>query len=404
MAILLDSDDKLYPNHLEVANNLLLSNAELVIFHLAYEEIDKDGNIIRKNINLSSTSLIKGNTYGCHGMFLKKSFFQQFYFNEDRTIAGLEDWELWLRISAQYPIPHFPIITSALIQHDQRSVLLTKKESLINRVNAFMNYVLNNQDIVHTYKNKLQLFRCSCYTYISLHLALTGKYKSTSFYYLLKGIIENPFFIFQKTFFCYYKTYYTHMVKLKKILVLTYWDFNDALIQTYTLPYLYIISKYIPENSTIYLLTLNKNTTDNINFTHPQIKVLQFKYIPFGLKAIFYYSYLLIYLFIFILTQEITHIHACAHLRDYLVIFIHSYPKTMIIDSYEPHAEAMVEVGEWKKNSLPFRLLFYFEKKMTHHAKYLLQLLKKCYRICGKYDIVSILIKTTGLLNPPVSI
>jgi len=201
----LDSDDKLYPNHLEVANNLLLSNSELVIFHLAYEEIDKEGNIIRKNINLSSTSLIKGNTYGCHGMFLRKSFFQQFYFNEDRTIAGLEDWELWLRISAQYPIPHFPIITSALIQHDQRSVLLTKKESLINRVNAFMNYVLNNQDIVHTYKNKLHLFRCSCYTYISLHLALSGKYKSTSFYYLLKGIIENPLFIFQRRFFAIIK-------------------------------------------------------------------------------------------------------------------------------------------------------------------------------------------------------
>jgi hypothetical protein len=117
----------------------------------------------------------------------------------------LEDWELWLRISAQHPIPHFPVITSALIQHEQRSVLLTKKESLINRVNAFMNYVLNNEDIVHTYKNKLHLFRCSCYTYISLHLALTGKYKSSSFYYLLKGIIENPLFIFQRRFFAIIK-------------------------------------------------------------------------------------------------------------------------------------------------------------------------------------------------------
>lgn len=168
------------------------------------------------------------------------------------------------------------------------------------------------------------------------------------------------------------------MVKLKKILVLTYWDFNDALIQTYTLPYLYIISKYIPENSTIYLLTLNKNTTDNINFTHPQIKVLQFKYIPFGLKAIFYYSYLLIYLFIFILTQEITHIHAwCtpAGLFGYILSIVTRRP--LIIDSYEPHAEAMVEVGEWKKNSLPFRLLFYFEKKMTHHAKYLIATTEK---------------------------
>jgi len=168
------------------------------------------------------------------------------------------------------------------------------------------------------------------------------------------------------------------MVKPKKIFVLTYWDFNDALIQTYTLPYLYIISKYIPDNSTIYLLTLNKNTTDNINFTHPQIKVLQFRYIPFGLKAIFYYSYLLFYLFIFILTQKITHIHAwCtpAGLFSYILSIVTRRP--LIIDSYEPHAEAMVEVGEWKKNSLPFRLLFFFEKKMSHHAKYLIATTEK---------------------------
>jgi hypothetical protein len=111
------------------------------------------------------------------------------------------------------------------------------------------------------------------------------------------------------------------MVKPKKLLVLTYWDFNDALIQTYTLPYLYIISKYIPENSTIYLLTLNKNTTDNINFTHSQIKVLQFRYIPFGLKAIFYYSYLLFYLFILFLHKKLLISMHGAHLRAYLVIF-----------------------------------------------------------------------------------
>ena len=42
--------------------------------------------------------------------------------------------------------------------------------------------------------------------------------------------------------------------------------------------------------------------------------------------------------------------------------------KPLILDSYEPHAEAMIENGEWKKNSLSFKLLFYFEKKQTRHA------------------------------------
>lgn len=34
----------------------------------------------------------------------------------------------------------------------------------------------------------------------------------------------------------------------------------------------------------------------------------------------------------------------------------------LIIDSYEPHAESMVENGTWKKSSLKFKILFWLEK------------------------------------------
>lgn len=196
----LDSDDIIYPFHLMKANEIIQSHSYLTIFHLAYEIIDKKNNAKRKMINISPLSIIEGNSYSCHGIFIKKNFFEKFYFNEDRTIAGLEDWELWLRISAQHPIPHFPVVTSAIIEHPQRSVLQTQKEHLIKRVTTFMQYVLNNQDITNAYKKKLHLFRCSCFTYIALHLSLTGKNKLTSIHYLMKGLFENPTFIFQRRF------------------------------------------------------------------------------------------------------------------------------------------------------------------------------------------------------------
>ena len=43
------------------------------------------------------------------------------------------------------------------------------------------------------------------------------------------------------------------------LLVITYWSFKDALIQTYTLPYLKIIQKYRPKDSYLFLLTLEQS-------------------------------------------------------------------------------------------------------------------------------------------------
>jgi glycosyltransferase involved in cell wall biosynthesis len=159
----------------------------------------------------------------------------------------------------------------------------------------------------------------------------------------------------------------------KNILVLTYWDYNDALIQTYTLPYVKIISENLKYNERIYLLTLNMSKKKDITFEHPKIKILSFSYIPFGVTAFFYYSWMLFFLWYFILVKKISHIHAwCtpAGLFGYILSVLTG--RKLIIDSYEPHAEAMVEVGEWKKNSLPHKILFWFEKKMTHKAEYLI--------------------------------
>lgn len=158
----------------------------------------------------------------------------------------------------------------------------------------------------------------------------------------------------------------------KNILILTYWDFNDALIQTYTLPYLKIISNNINDESKIFLLTLNKKNIST-SFNHPKIKVLNFCYIPFGIKAIFYYGFMLLYLIWFIYKNKITHIHAwCTPAGVFGYILSVLTNKPLIIDSYEPHAEAMIEVGEWKKKSLAFKFLFFMENKMTHRAKYLI--------------------------------
>jgi glycosyltransferase involved in cell wall biosynthesis len=194
----LDSDDILYPNHLITASEII-SKYPIKVFHLAYEVL-LNNKVIEKKINIKPDSIIYGNAYSCHGIFMEKHFFQNFYFNENRIIAGLEDWELWLRISTQTEIKHFPIITSAIIQHPNRSVMQVDKDKWIKKIETFIDIVTSNPATIQKYQKKLHLFYCGAYTYLALHLSFDKKNKKETFEYLLIGLKHYLFFIFKKRF------------------------------------------------------------------------------------------------------------------------------------------------------------------------------------------------------------
>ncbi len=160
----------------------------------------------------------------------------------------------------------------------------------------------------------------------------------------------------------------------RKILVITYWSFSDALVQTYTLPYLRIIRDILPEGSKLYLVTLENKTFSNSEIEIEKgIFKISFAYIPFGLRAIFSWRNNISFLKKFIQEKNIDTIHTwCtpAGAIGYLLSKKTGVP--LILDSYEPHAEPMVESGTWKKGGIAFRTLFQLEKKQTHHAKYLI--------------------------------
>jgi len=156
------------------------------------------------------------------------------------------------------------------------------------------------------------------------------------------------------------------------ILVLTYWSYEDALIQTYTLPYVSIIAEQLSTDSEIFLLTLDKNNCNQAN-TKNKINHISIPYKKFGLGGIIMWLKIIFKLIRLIRQKKIDTIHAwCtpAGMMAYILSILTG--KRLIIDSYEPHAEAMVENGTWKKNSLAFKILFYFEKKLTQRASYLI--------------------------------
>lgn len=165
---------------------------------------------------------------------------------------------------------------------------------------------------------------------------------------------------------------------MNNVLVLTYWSYSDALIQTYTLPYVRIIKKNLPPGSSIYLFTLEKSEIalkkskrDSVGalLKKEGIYWLPFVYKPFGLYAFFSWVVICLNLCLLVCRRKITTIHCwctpAGGIGYFLSLLLN---RRLILDSYEPHAETMIENGTWRKDGLAFRLLFWLEKKQTQRA------------------------------------
>jgi len=165
----------------------------------------------------------------------------------------------------------------------------------------------------------------------------------------------------------------------KNVLVITNWSYRDALIQSYTLPYVRLIKENIPASGLIYLVTLEQESRKVNQANKERIKDelreqgiiwIDFNFSKFGNKAIVERIIQLIKLWLLCFRRNITYIHSwCtpAGVTGYLLSVLTG--RELILDSFEPHAEPSVETGTWKANSVAYKLLFYFEKKQAKRAK-----------------------------------
>ncbi len=145
-----------------------------------------------------------------------------------------------------------------------------------------------------------------------------------------------------------------------KILFITQWQYEDALIQTYTLPYVQIIKKLTGFGC--YLICVNKGGTKTVVREENGVTLIV---LPFGTGNQFVnWGKNLLALRKLIKTEGITHLHPWCTPAGSIGLILKLLNRKLIltIDSFEPHAEAMVENGTWKKGGLKNKVLSYMEK------------------------------------------
>ena len=196
----LDSDDLLYPNHLAAASDYLSSFVDKPEwFFQEYDIQDKDQKIAisYNRSNPLQTLIEEGNFMSCHGVFLRRDVFLANQFKEDRRLSGSEDYELWLRLAAQYELHINPIVTSSLVQHDDRSVFNFKSEPLIQRKKILLESLKSNKAFMNKFGDRYRSIEENSYSYIALHLMMSG-YKSRALDYLWKSLKMSPRRAFSK--------------------------------------------------------------------------------------------------------------------------------------------------------------------------------------------------------------
>jgi glycosyltransferase involved in cell wall biosynthesis len=200
-----DSDDLAYPNHLEEASKLINKHQDPEWFHLSFVTATPEGVITRQMDNNTNPTLnhqlYLGNSLSCNGVFIRKDIALQHTFNEDRQLSASEDYELWCRLAARFPLYYSNTVTSVIVDHDMRSMHKINGEQLFKRLNLLAHYLENDKQTVQYFGkdfNKIQMY---IYAYIAVSVASQRTLKLTSMHYLLKAFKKSTAIITRKIFY-----------------------------------------------------------------------------------------------------------------------------------------------------------------------------------------------------------
>ncbi len=202
-----DSDDEMLPNHVAALKELVDQNNKPEVVATSFM-IKSENNILKATKNKFSklqkkrkNFLIEGNYFSCNSVSVRKDVALLNPFVEDRKLSVSEDYELWLRLSAQFPFHTSSVITSYLIQHGQRSVnTMLNAQKLETRFTTFIQLVSDNKQIKEYFGKDFNYLIMKNYLLLALELANCG-HKKKSVKYLKQAWKYSKSLVVKKWFY-----------------------------------------------------------------------------------------------------------------------------------------------------------------------------------------------------------
>lgn len=198
-----DSDDEMYPNHLQVVADYLAAHGSVEVIHTGYEVLDENGRLVHEVCDFQQNTnevLLHDNPLACNTVFVRRDISLANPFVEDRRLSSAEDWELWLRLASKYPFHSIEAKTFCLREHGGRSLNTISPDAIIVRDELFGQLIRQNVDFQRRYPAKAASFAADRYTFITLNLALSKKRRMDTVRYLWRAVQQDLSVVLRRRF------------------------------------------------------------------------------------------------------------------------------------------------------------------------------------------------------------
>ncbi len=177
-------------------------------FHLGFEMKDEQGKTLYQcnDINgLANERLIRVNYINPNPLFLHSSTLKEVRYHEDRKLSGTEDWLYHLQIAARYDIIAFDkIITSCMIQHNDRSMNTFSGDNLLQRAVLLIKYLKEDAVFMNKYGHHINKIYGETISLAALHFILEKK-KIKGMRHALRSFKNSPPLFFKRRTFAFLK-------------------------------------------------------------------------------------------------------------------------------------------------------------------------------------------------------
>lgn len=189
-----DQDDFPFPTFLDEAASCIEKLKEPMVFCVGMEVRDQNGNVLRRSEDLPdplNSKLLRGNLFGCGGIFLKREVLAEVRFKEERGLVGTEDWLFKLQVCARHEIRYWGKVCWAYIDTGNNSVYRFSEADLNSRAELLVKHLRADPVFMEKYGAHLTDIEAMRSIYTALHLALAGKI-ARPFQYLGKAFLKRP--------------------------------------------------------------------------------------------------------------------------------------------------------------------------------------------------------------------
>lgn len=150
-------------------------------------------------------NLVHNNFLACGSVFLRRDVAFNFRFHEHRRLSSAEDWELWLRVHADYAFLKFNQDVFCQVNHSTRSLQTINAKRIEERDLYFIECIKKNTRVVEYYGSLADLFIADRYTFIAL--AYTHLNKAKAFNYWYRALMQSYRVIYRKRFWAVFRKF-----------------------------------------------------------------------------------------------------------------------------------------------------------------------------------------------------